>query len=91
VKNAVDWLFKNRETGEITIWQWPNIPLWAFIAASVLAALVKNGSAHGVFSVLAAIALVVWAVLEIMKGVNPFRRGLGAVVLIGMIVSRLLK
>lgn len=90
MKEAVDWVFKSRETGKITLAQWPNIPLWAFIAASVLAALVKNGSAHTLFSVLAAIALAVWAVLEIVKGVNPFRRGLGAVVLVGMIVSRLL-
>lgn len=91
MKNAVDWLFKSRETGKITIAQRPNIPLWGFIAASVLAALVKNGSAHTVFSVISAIALAAWAVLEIAKGVNPFRRALGAVVLLGMIVSRLFR
>jgi hypothetical protein len=68
-------LFESRETGRITIWQWPNTPLWVYIAATVLRV-----------AILATIALAVWAGLEVLRGVNPFRRSLGAVVLIGVIL-----
>ena len=78
----VDWLFRNRETGKITIWQWPNIPLWVFLVARVAQA-IFDGSWLGV---VATIALVIWALLELVKGVNPFRRLLGLAVLIGLIL-----
>ena len=34
-------------------------------------------------------ALIWWAIAELLQGVNPFRRLLGAVVLVGLVVSRL--
>jgi hypothetical protein len=86
--NAWNWLFRDRRTGRIVIMQWPNIPLWIFIAARVANAV----SAHTAFRVVGTAALFVWAVLEVARGVNPFRRGLGAVVLVAqlaaLIVSR---
>lgn len=82
MKKAVDWLFKSRETGKITIWQMPNVPLWIYIAATVLHIFVNSDPLKWV----AMVALVVWAGLEVVKGVNPFRRGLGAVVLLGVLI-----
>jgi hypothetical protein len=81
VKKAVDWLFKSRETGKITIAQWPNIPLWGFIAATGLHIFVSWDPLKWV----ATLALAIWAALEIVKGVNPFRRAVGAVVLIAVL------
>ena len=86
MKRALDWVFKSRETGRITIWQWPNPPLWVWLAASVLANVVKNGPAHTPMSGIATVALAVWAVLEIVRGVNPFRRAVGALVLAGLLL-----
>ena len=56
--------------------QWPNVPLWIWIVGSVLR-----------LHVVATGGLVVWAALEAAKGFNPFRRGLGAVVLVSVVAS----
>jgi hypothetical protein len=53
----VDGLFRNRQTGEITIAQAP------------------SG------------ALIIWAGDELIRGVNPFRRMVGTVVLIAIAVG----
>ena len=37
--------------------------------------------------IVALLSLTIWALDEIVRGVNPWRRCLGAVVLIGIIVS----
>jgi hypothetical protein len=49
VKRAFDWVFRNRKTGAITIVQFPNLPLWLFIAGSVVLRLVEpRGNARAV-------------------------------------------
>ena len=70
MRRDLGWFFRNPETGRIVIAQWPNAPLWAWLVATVLR-----------WRVVALVALVVWAVLEVWKGESPFRRVLGAVVL----------
>ncbi len=75
-----DWLFRDRRTGRIVVGQLPNVPLIVWLAATVLAA-VTSGGVHTTFSVVATLGLVVWAGDELIRGVNPFRRLLGAVVL----------
>jgi hypothetical protein len=64
--------------------------LWVFFITR--AAQLVVGSA-GVIATVAGIvgnaALCLWAVLEIGWGVNPFRRVLGAVVLVGEIATHL--
>jgi hypothetical protein len=82
MQRVLRWLFEDRSTGRIVVWQWPNIPLWIWIASTVVGLVVSAGW----ISVVGAVALAVWAVLEVWKGVNPFRRGLGAVVLLGQLV-----
>ncbi len=80
VRGFVDWMFRDRSTGQLVIGQFPNVALIVWLAAAVLAA-VTSGSVHTVFSVMSTLALVVWAGDELIRGVNPFRRLLGAVVL----------
>ena len=80
VTTFVDWMFRDRTTGKIDIGQFPNIPLFVWLVASGLA-LVSGGTAHTVLAHLATVALVVWAGDELLRGVNPFRRLLGAGVL----------
>jgi hypothetical protein len=86
VSGLVDWVFRDRKTGKIVIAQLPNIPLIVWLAASVLA-VVTTGTLHTILHYTATVALVVWAGDELLRGVNPFRRLLGAVVLAWQVFS----
>lgn len=79
----LDWAFRSRVTGRITIAQAPNLPLWIFGAASIAASIAAwltpaGGSAATALRWLALSSLFVWALDELLRGVNPFRRALGA-------------
>ncbi len=77
-----EWLLRNRQTGEITIAQLPNVPLIVFIVAfAIRFAFHPTGTVGTVIDVVAAAALAVWALDEIVRGVNPWRRMLGGGVL----------
>ncbi len=79
---VVDWWFRSRETGRITVAQWPNLSLGIFLGAWVVRKVLDPaGTADTVLVVVAGAALVWWAVDELVRGVNPFRRVLGGVVL----------
>lgn len=83
---AVDWLFRNRSTGEVTIGQWPNLPLWLFggLTAGSWVAQANQPLAQWL-SIGADLALVWWALDELLRGVNPWRRFLGAGTLLGLL------
>ena len=84
----IDWLFRNRETGRITVAQWPNPALWAYLACSLALRLADPaGTLRSVLVAGRTIAIVVWALDEIVRGVNPWRRILGSLVLAGTIVG----
>ncbi len=80
IARVSDWLFRDRATGKIVIGQFPNLPLIAWLVATLLAA-VTSGQVSTLAGYAATIALVVWAGDELLRGVNPFRRILGATVL----------
>lgn len=78
----IDWLFRDRKTGRITIAQFPNAALWVFLAATVLRWLFDPAGDIGTgLQLLAAGALIWWAAEELVRGVNPWRRLLGGAVL----------
>lgn len=90
VGRAIDWAFRDRATGRITIAQSPNPPLWLFLGLTALAWLAEwlagetFGPAAGWLRIAAHLALVWWAVDEFLRGVNPWRRFLGAATLVGL-------
>jgi hypothetical protein len=87
---VIDWLFRNRHTGRITIGQLPNLPLWLFLAATGLRWLIDpSGGARTALDALATVALVWWGVDEVARGVNPWRRFLGGAVLAGQVLKLL--
>ena len=88
---VVDWLFRSRDTGEITIVQLPNISLGLFIAAVLVRAAVRpaGGSRAGLDTV-GTMALLWWSGDEILRGVNPWRRLLGSAVLTLTVIGRVL-
>ena len=81
-------LFRNRKTGAITVVQFPNFSLGIFLTGSLVRRLVHlNGTARILLEVLLAVSLSWWALDEIVRGVNPWRRFLGAAVLTAFVVS----
>ena len=82
LRRAIDWTFRDRRTGAYTIAQPPNLALWLFGAATLAEWLAQPTGTWGTATRLAAGAcLTWWALDEILRGVNPWRRGLGAAVL----------
>jgi len=81
-------MFRDRTTGRIVIAQVPNIALLAWLVACVLM-VVATGTVHTLLGYAGTVALVVWAGDELARGVNPFRRLLGAAVLAWEVFSLL--
>jgi hypothetical protein len=82
------WFFRNRRTGAITIAQAPNLVLWIVMIAFVFRWMWPSaGNASLASSVVVTGGLVVWAIDEILRGVNPWRRCLGASVAVYVIAG----
>jgi hypothetical protein len=82
--DRLDWMFRSRETGKITIGQSANLEQKIFSGATLVGVLLPASKLRTGVGVVAVLALVVWAVDEMARGVNPFRRILGAVALGGL-------
>ena len=64
-RRALDWFFRDRRTGAITIGQWPNPPLLIFgVCAAVDWLFAPAGSLGSVLRLLGALALTYWAMDE---------------------------
>ncbi len=82
-RGPLEWMFRNRLTGGITVAQLPNAPLVVWFAASLVQRWWNPQVAgHDVLTAVSTGALLVWAADELVRGVNPFRRLLGAVAVI---------
>ncbi|MFT4115937.1 MAG: hypothetical protein QM712_04365 [Bradyrhizobium sp.] len=90
MRQILKWFFRNRETGAITIAQWPNLILWIVIAAAILRRLWPSaGKAGVVLTVAVKGGLLVWAADETFRGANPWRRCLGTAVAVYVIATLL--
>jgi hypothetical protein len=78
IRSLFGWLFRNRRTGQITIAQFPNMALWLFFITIVLRQIVTPGTrARTAVDGAGLVALGWWAIDEVVRGVNPWRRILG--------------
>ena len=76
--SVFDWLFRSRRTGRITVGQFPNVALWIFLVMVGLRRVVTNGTdPRTAIDWIAVVALAWWAIDEVLRGVNPWRRFLG--------------
>lgn len=82
--------FFEDKNGHIVLFQMPNAPLITWLVARILQWPLK-GRAEFVVWLIGTIAIVIWALLELVKGVTYFRRTLGAVVLVLAILSVIFK
>ena len=85
----MDWLLRDRRTGGWTLFQVPNLPLVVWMLA-IAARWVFHpaGDARRAIDLVGTTALVFWAGDELLRGVNPARRILGGLVLVGVVMSR---
>jgi hypothetical protein len=73
-----NWMFRNRRTGHLTVAQFPNVALWIFLVAVALRWILPSGSAARTpIDWIGVAALAWWALDEVFRGVNPWRRLLG--------------
>ncbi|MEP7204921.1 MAG: hypothetical protein ABI716_01870 [Candidatus Saccharibacteria bacterium] len=82
----IDKIFRNKQ-GKLVVWQAANAPLWGWGISTVLAMLIGPGKIHDGFQLLAQAFLFVWAYLELRHGDSLFRKFLGSVIFIVIIVS----
>lgn len=86
----IDWLLRDRRTGRWVVWQRPNLPLLVWFATAVPRWVWHpQGTAGRALTVVGTTALVFWAADEVVRGVNPLRRLLGAAVLAAVVVGAL--
>jgi hypothetical protein len=91
VRRFLEWFFRNRETGAITIAQWPNLVLWIVIVAGVLLWIwPAAGKSSVALTIVMKAGLIIWGADEIFRGVNPWRRCLGAAVVVYVVTTVLL-
>lgn len=87
---AFRWCFEDRRTGRITIAQFPNWPLMAIALAWVVRWFVAEGSSVADTATVAIVCLwLFWGADELVRGVNPWRRLLGAGVIAWQIAGLL--
>jgi hypothetical protein len=71
-----------------TVGQFPNPPLWVALAALLVGLLTDDGSTvNDLARATAYVALTIWAYEEAANGVNGFRRALGTVALVLILVA----
>lgn len=80
-------IFKDRD-GKVVITQKPNLPIIVWFVSVVINKFLSGGVVSQFVSTIGTTAIAVWATLEIISGVNLFRRILGTVVLCIIVVSR---
>lgn len=81
----INRIFRDSE-GNIVIAQMPNLPILVGLTASFLQFVLPSGNIQTTFSLIAYGALFTWAWQELFAGVNYFRRSLGLISLVGLIV-----
>lgn len=83
-----DRIFRDRQ-GNIVIAQPPNLPLLVALTATIFTLILPSGKLQTGLDLLAFGVWFTWAWQEIFTGVNYFRRSLGLLVLVGLMVLKL--
>jgi hypothetical protein len=86
--NIIDWLF-NDSNGKKVTYQRPNLPIIVWFVALLLSKFIDSDNVSNIFSIISFVALLVWALLEVLTGVNRFRRILGLIVITYLVASNI--
>jgi len=92
-RSLLDWFFRDRGTGKIVVVHVPNLPILLWLATVLARRLTVEGTTVDLVLAWAGTAtLGWWAIDEVVRGVNPWRRVLGlagCVAVVLGVVSRL--
>ncbi|HEY0964941.1 MAG TPA: hypothetical protein VGE13_00495 [Candidatus Saccharimonadales bacterium] len=86
LQKTLRWFICDKH-GRAVIWQKPNLPIIGWFAFMVVSHLLGPGALRSGLELLSAAFLFTWAYLEITQGASPFRRVLGAVVFVIVIIG----
>lgn len=86
-RSFIDRCFRDND-GRLVIMQAPNAPIVIWVVSTLLQK-VTSGTLQNLASLVAFGSLFTWAWLELTKGDSYFRRFLGVIVLVGILVNRL--
>jgi hypothetical protein len=93
LREFIDWYFTDRRTGRILVAHLPNVPILLWLGTVVARQLVESGSdVELILEWAGTLTLGWWAVDELVRGVNPWRRTLGIgglVVVVYGVIERL--
>lgn len=82
------WYFYSPEHDRYVVAMFPNLLLFGFLGARVLEWAVRSNSlVESLLQWVGTGCLVAWALDELVRGVNPFRRTLGLAVLLWQTVA----
>jgi hypothetical protein len=88
-RGSLRWWFEDRRTGRITVAQAPNWPIYALGVTWLARRFTSGGSGPDDLLAAAWTALwIYWGADELIRGVNPWRRVLGATVIAWQVWSR---
>jgi hypothetical protein len=83
-----DKAFRDSE-GNIVLFQIPSLPIIVWVVASLLKIIFITGKINLGLDILAFGSLFTWAWEELFQGVNYFRRALGLLVFVALIISKI--
>ncbi len=88
LRSLFDWFFRDRRTGRILVAQVPNLAILLWLG-TVLARqfTVQGTTADTLLEWAGSFTLGWWAIDEVVRGVNPWRRVLGLAGCIAVVVS----
>ena len=79
--------FCKDDQGKLTLAQKPNIPIIAWLSLRILSEIFKDEAIKSGLLNLSKALLFTWAYLEVTKGDSNFRKLLGLIILISLILS----
>lgn len=80
--------FWHDKDGRLVVWQSPNALLWSWLALFLLSEFFRNDITKFLNTWVGFIIILIWAGLEAKSGVNYFRRMLGVLVFILVILIK---
>lgn len=86
IKKLFNLVFRDKNN-HVVIWQFPNIPIIGWFVFMLLSKVLTDDNLKTNMGYISTAFLFTWAYLELVQGVNYFRRCLGLIVLLGVIVS----
>jgi hypothetical protein len=81
--------FIRDKNDHIAIWQTPNVPIIGWLICTLTSHFVASGHFKTAFGYLGVAFLFTWAYLEIKDGSSHFRRLLGLIVFLGVVIELL--